>query len=325
MGAKRSSRCVSVTRQAFVCLLAGCTASEETRRTAERAVAIPLLPHGALASVSSDDMGVIAVGRDSAGRGAILLSPDGAKWMRVPAESTAHLPPLVATSRWRRGAIAFGTNGQLSVWISTDSRSWRRAEIASAPFAGGGVTDLVHGGPGLVAVGYREDPGETSEPVGGLIWTSTDGMTWRRTGDEKLFDLNEGNMTAVTRGGPGFVVAGSDIDGSVLWTSTDGLQWTRLARDSVFRAAGISAITELDGGMLALGARFPDIAPLAWRSSDGQTWVREAGHPGSGPRGGVADVTRFGSLLVAVGRDSAGGAIWTSADGRAWARVEPAP
>jgi hypothetical protein len=284
---------------------------------------IPLLPGGALESVSSVDAGVIAVGRDSAGRGVILISPDGATWTRITAAATMQLPPIVAATRWREGAIAFGTNDDPSVWMSTDSRNWRRAAMTSAPFAGGGVTDVVHGGPGLVAVGYREDPGETTEPVGGLIWTSTDGTTWRRAGDEKLFDLNEGNMTAITRRGPGLVVAGADIDGSVLWTSTDGLRWTRLPRDSVFRGAGIGAITEFEGGMLALGARFPDSAPLIWRSSNGESWVREAGEAafGPGPRTGVADVTQFGSLLVAVGRDSLGAAIWTSVDGRVWAAV----
>lgn len=323
MDAKRSSCCAVVT---FI-LFAACTRGEQTTRATARSVTLPLLPGGALESVSAVAEGVIAVGRDSAGRGAILISADGATWTRVVPEASAHLPRLVATTSWREGAIAFGANGLPSVWVSTDSRNWTRAATRSAPFVAAGVTDVVDGGPGLVAVGYREDPGETTEPVGGLIWTSTDGVTWRRAGDEKLFDLSEGNMTAITRGGPGLVVAGSDIDGSVLWTSSDGLRWTRLPRDSVFRAAGIGAITEFQGGMLALGARFPDSAPLIWRSSNGQSWVREAGEAafGPGPRTGVADVTQFGSLLVAVGRDSSGGAIWTSTDGRAWAAVARPP
>jgi hypothetical protein len=320
MGAKRNSRCVFVARHAIACVLAGCTASEETRGAAAQTTT-PLLPGGALESVSSDDTQVIAVGRDSAGRGVILISRDGAKWMLVPTTSTAPLPPLVATTRWREGVMAFGTRGHFSVWSSTDSRNWRRVATAGAPFAGGGVTDVVDGGPGLVAVGYREDPGETSEPVAGLVWTSVDGVAWSLAGDEHLFDLSEGNLTAVTRGGPGLIAAGADIDGSVLWISTDGLRWTRLPRDSVFRAAAITALTEFAGGMLALGARFPDSAPLAWRSSNGQTWVREVGDRAFGLRSGVADVTQFRSMLVAVGSDSSGAAIWTSLDGRAWTAV----
>lgn len=282
---------------------------------------MPLLPGGGLEGVSTLDTGLIAVGRDSAGGGAILTSADGITWTRVVAATTAQLPPLAAVSGWRQGVIAFGTGSHPSVWVSTDARNWRRAATDSAAFAGAGITDVVQGGPGLVAAGYREDPGETSEPVGGLIWTSVDGIAWHRAGNEDLFDLNEGNLTAVARTGLGFVAVGADIDGSVLWTSSDGLHWTRLPRDSSFRGAGSSAITEFQGEILALGARFPDGAPLVWRSSGGQRWTRDAGDRVFGPMSGVSDVTLFGSLLVAVGRDRSGAAIWTSADGRSWTAV----
>ena len=280
-----------------------------------------LLPGGALRGVSVRDSQLIAVGRDSAGRGVVFLSNDGTRWTQIAVQA-AGLPSLGAVAAWRNGFVAFADSGSTILWTSRDGHAWTPVRPASRAFADAVVTDVVAGGPGLVAVGARLDPGETDEPVGGLVWTSRDGATWTRVGGERTFDLNHGNMNTVAVGGPGLIAAGTDIDGSVVWTSRDGTSWERVPRDrAVFAGASISAITAWRDGLVALGARVPDAIGLQWTSRDGRAWVREPAGGSFDVRASVADVSRVARRLVAVGSDSAGAAIWVSDDGRSWTLV----
>jgi hypothetical protein len=280
-----------------------------------------LLPEGAFRGVSARDSQLIAVGRDSAGRGVVFLSNDGTQWTQVAPQAGA-LPSFGAVAAWRDGFVAFADSGSTILWTSRDGRAWTPVRPTSRAFADAAVTDVVAGGPGLVAVGARLDPGETDEPVGGLVWTSRDGATWTRVGGERTFDLNHGNMNTVAVGGPGLIAAGTDIDGSVVWTSRDGTSWERVPRDrAVFAGAGISAITAWRDGLIALGARIPDAVGLRWTSRDGRAWVREPAGGFFDVRASVSDVSQVAGRLVAVGRDDAGGAIWASDDGRSWTLV----
>jgi hypothetical protein len=60
------------------------------------------------------------------------------------------------------------------VWTSTEGRRWRRTELDTDAFAPGDeIHDLTTTPDGfLVAVGTSEE--------GGVVWTSTDGLTWAR-------------------------------------------------------------------------------------------------------------------------------------------------
>jgi hypothetical protein len=280
-----------------------------------------LLPGGALRGVSVRDSQLIAVGRDSAGRGVVFLSNDGTQWTQAVPQARA-LPSLGAVAAWRNGFVAFADSGSTMVWTSRDGRAWTPVQLTPRAFADAAVTDVVAGGPGLVAVGARLDPGETDEPVGGLVWTSRDGATWTRVGGERTFDLNEGNINTIAVGGPGLVAAGADIDGTVVWTSRDGTSWERVPRDrAVFAGASIGAITAWRDGLVALGARIPDAVGLQWTSRDGRAWVREPASGSFDVRAAVSDVSQVAGRLVAVGSDSAGGAIWVSDNGRSWTLV----
>ena len=280
-----------------------------------------LLPGGAFRGVSVRENQLIAVGRDSAGRGVVFLSNDGTRWTQVAPRARA-LPSLGAVAAWRNGFVAFADSGSTILWTSRDGRAWTPVRPTSRAFADAAVTDVVAGGPGLVAVGARLDPGETDEPVGGLVWTSRDGATWTRVGGERTFDLNEGNINTIAVGGPGLVAAGADIDGTVVWTSRDGASWERVPRDrAVFAGAGISAITVWRDGLVAMGARIPDAVGLQWTSRDGRTWVPEPTDGFFDVRVAVSDLSQVAGRLVAVGQDSVGGAIWVSDDGRSWTPV----
>ena len=280
-----------------------------------------LLPGGAFRSVSARDSQLIAVGRDSWGRGVVFVSNDGRRWTQVATQAPA-LPSLGAVAAWRNGFVAFADSGSTILWTSRDGRAWTPGRPTPRAFADAVVTDVVAGGPGLVAVGARLDPGETDEPVGGIVWTSRDGAIWTRVGDGRTFELNEGNLNSVAVGGPGLVAAGADIDGTVVWTSRDGTSWERVPRDpAVFAGAGISAITAWRDGLVAMGAQIPDNVPERWTSRDGRTWVREFADGSFDARGGVSDLSQVVGRLVAVGQDAAGGAIWVSDDGRSWTLV----
>jgi hypothetical protein len=152
------------------------------------------------------------------------------------------------------------------------------------------------GGPGLVAVG-SETRGSDSDAA---VWVSTDGLTWARVPhDEEIFGGNRRQvMNAVAAGGPGLVAVGYD---------------------------------QAEAGTDDAGGRSTDAA--VWVSVDGLTWARvphdEAVFGGENSRV-MTGVVAGGPGLVAVGYDSASqgwsgldanAAVWTSADGIAWARV----
>jgi hypothetical protein len=114
-------------------------------------------------------------------------------------------------------------------------------------------------------------------------------IEWTRIEDPVTFD--GGFISAVTVGGPGFVAVGSDElpEDAAVWVSVDGFEWERIASDTF---GGVVDEDGLDGS---------------------QTMTDVIG----GPRG-----------VLAVGFDESqedhdiAAAVWRSADGRTWERVE---
>ena len=173
--------------------------------------------------------------------------------------------------------------------------TWTRADREGV-LAGPGlqmVLSMVVGGPGLVAVGSEESEGDADAAV----WLSVDGHTWTQAPHDAdtLGGLGIQMMYSVAVGGPGLVAVGvDDPDGSpeeglvdadaAVWVSADGYTWTRIPHDeAVF----------------------------------------------GGPEGQrMMDVTAGGPGLVAIGSDYQDGstwpdgAVWVSADGFTWTRVD---
>lgn len=232
-----------------------------------------LLPGGAFRGVSARESQLIAVGRDSAGRGVVFLSNDGTRWTQVATQARA-LPSLGAVAAWRDGFVAFADSGSTILWTSKDGRAWTPGRPTPRAFADAVVTDVVAGGPGLVAVGARLDPGETDEPVGGLVWTSRDGATWERVpGDPAVF--SGVGMSAITASRDGLVGFGGRIPDNVpeLWVSRDGRTWTREAAEGPFDPprGGVADLSQHAGRLVAVGR---DAAGGAiWASDDGRSWT----------------------------------------------------
>lgn len=221
--------------------------------------------------------------------------------------------------------------------VATSASGWKRieleSEIARGPWLGGlMITDVIGGGPGLIAVG-TEFVGEAAAVA--AVWTSEDGLDWTRIAHHETFSITEAElMTAIARHGEGFAAVGmqasedparfnEEADGAV-WLSPDGLNWTRVVSDpAVFGGAGAQGLVDVAQGGPGLVAVGTDGRGGAiWTSVDGVVW-QQIQDPVFGRR--VAAVAAVGPNTVAVGQDDDEPAVWVSADGLDWRPVELPP
>jgi hypothetical protein len=282
-------------------------------------------------SVTAGGPGLVAGGYDGDFDidAAVWLSTDGFAWSRVPHDEavfagemirslTAGGPGLVAVGSW--------------LWVSADGFTWSRITPDGADF--GVLNSVVAGGPGLVAVGYDTSEDETDAAV--LV--SADGYTWTRIEDDAFHRPDEQIIESVTSGGPGLVAVGYDRSGdgtdAAVWVSDDGYHWTRVEDDATLRQPGdqyMQSVTTWGPGLVAVGYEWPDDGRSAavWVSADGYAWTRiedDAAFRRPGEQV-IESVTAGGPGLVAVGwnRQALGefdGAVWVSADGYAWTRLQ---
>jgi hypothetical protein len=114
-----------------------------------------------------------------------------------------------------------------------------------------------------------------------------------------------------------------------------GLAWTRVSLDqALFGGPGTQAILSLVAGGPGLVAAGIDgsgldlSAAALWVSADGYNWSHIADQPAFRERGtqGIKSVAAGGPGLVAVGWDRSDGdpdaAVWVSADGYTWTRID---
>jgi hypothetical protein len=126
-----------------------------------------------------------------------------------------------------------------------------------------------------------------------------------------------------------------------LWQTTDGKSWRALA--DVPALAGepdhwintVNAATRAGSGLIAVGAQVPgDVSSAkaeAWTSADGVAWSRADVEDPTGAT--MTAILRIGDRYLAIGTDGesdhAGGGtgtgMWTSSDGRSWARASRFP
>ncbi|MDX1468785.1 MAG: hypothetical protein R3258_05550 [Acidimicrobiia bacterium] len=228
---------------------------------------------------------------------AVWTSTDGLNWARVGSDE------ITFNSRQLSGGalhdvvglgsrlIAAGSfDCEAAIWFSDDDgASWSRVPNEGAIFGPPGsdsscaegslsIAHLVHAPGAVVAV----DPGNQ------LVWSSGDGVTWRRISGDDPFGPGKAEIELVTAGGPGLVATGIGCDapaGNVyyvscrqtVWTSPDGALWTRSPdRGRVLGNADINDLAEAGPGLVAVGAVLDGDGNSAsvWTSTDGIDWTK---------------------------------------------------
>lgn len=191
------------------------------------------------------------------------------------------------------------------------------------------MTDITSGPAGFVAVG--------NEGYDGVVWTSTDGLTWSRAADDEALGGNDiQEIRRVIAGGPGYVAVGRNGSTAGVWTSPDGQSWT-LVENEIFGSYSEPAeafdVAALPTGLVVVGSggeQSPDRwglswgsdTPAVWVSQDGLTWDRL-----SIDTFGDAEPFFFGSVETsgdAFYLESTEGDVlqqWTSPGGRTWSRA----
>ncbi len=235
-----------------------------------------------------------------------LRDPDGASWI----ESIAAGPHgLVAVGQSPTGSAA---------WFSVDGLAWRRAVPPRSWNTHGQfgwfptLRDVVATDDGFVVVGIEHDGPTRNGGNTGSVWTSPDGLIWRRSAR----DVGPYLTDVIEHQGALYAVSGGvhKKASPAIWRSVEGQQW-----EQVYTApedAGIEVIAS-DGTVIVAGDSFTMLS-----STDGQTWEPAAIDPIR--RGGdddVYDAAAFEDGFVMVGQRERDAAAWLSKDGRSWETV----
>ncbi|WUH98115.1 hypothetical protein OHR68_32125 [Spirillospora sp. NBC_00431] len=200
----------------------------------------------------------------------------------------------------------------------------------------GGVPEAVGGSSrGWVAVGSR--PG-----VGGAVWTSEDGLRWRRQPDAVGDVFGKGNrVRRIAATGSGYLAIGENSKKGdftdaqpAVWLSGDGRRWEARVGDQIgvqvskgkfsLVEATASGDVILMEGLVTPDSGRPGPYRVVWRSEDGgRTWSASNVPVPKGSRGLMVGGGPAGFLamreLRASGKDY--GQAYTSKDGRSWTKA----
>ncbi|MDQ3691129.1 MAG: hypothetical protein M3406_14060 [Chloroflexota bacterium] len=269
---------------------------------------------------------------------ALWHSTDGLGWTRLEIEGDLDLTGvyLAAVVGVESGWVAIGNTineqeGQL--WTSEDGSDWKLIDGDQAGLASATLSDLAIGPDGLVAVGTVDGQDGTYD---GGIWTSADGRSWQRVGDDDQILAGEGEtqLHAVVAHAGGLFITGvygstqdrqkceqlgvatahSDPPRTALscasgtehhWVLREGHAWERI---DPMQAPGehpieFRVVVAGGPGLIVLGESSPPASPdtALFSSSDGRQWtaLRPLQPVGNGVAIGIA--VRERQLLAATG------------------------
>jgi hypothetical protein len=264
---------------------------------------------------------------------AIWTSEDGRTWSRADGEGFGGSGDQVITTvtyvkRWDL-LVAGGMNGSdAALWLSEDGADWAPA------FADISRPDTVEtlnrvNGTHLGLVGGGSQSGEGFDGEDGAVWVLTTpdgtpeqiGNNMDGPGDQRV------NRVVELADGSGYVAAGFDNGDAAVWWSEDGSVWEPMQADS-FEGEGDQEILDAAPfGEQVVAVGRDGLKGAVWLSGDGRTWT-----PAPDPEGALAgaDPVQLARVFVSEGEDVppliVGGsvgraaAVWTSHDGRDWAR-----
>lgn len=221
----------------------------------------------------------------------VLSSHDGISWPQSHLPVEAH-SPVLARSLFSDGTGFFAI-GARSALSSPDGIAWtEHFKAPSFDLGSGGLSDVVYGDHGFVAVGDE-----------GAIITSPEGTFW-----EKPSSGTSQNLYDVIYGDGRYVAAG---DGGTLLHSIDGQTWIPTDLGGVTLSLGPLATGS--GGFVLLAYRSNG---FFWTSEDGVSWRLRFSEV-------LGGFSWFNSLAVGNGRFVAAGShgLVTSEDGIVWQQV----
>jgi hypothetical protein len=194
------------------------------------------------------------------------------------------------------------------------------------------IQTVVEGPSNLLALGYPY--GDTCggpAPITAM-WSSSDGLAWKRLTMPKAFTTGEVQTIA---GGPaGFIAMGTknDAGAPAIWTSRSGTAWASRPLPTVASGTfALDSVASFAHGFLLVGAVLDEggcggpghVHPAIWCSADASSWTRITLQGAATSANTGLSVRRFGDRLLAI--QTVGNAdkarAWTSTDGRTWTRV----
>jgi hypothetical protein len=297
-------------------------------------------PGSRVFKISAGPAGVLAVGAQDADARS-WFSTDGLTWKAAP--DSAALRPGKDNSIQMEGATSTPTGwlavGQeevscvvdcgswaavrADVWSSVDGLHWTREPVTSA-LANAGMTGVVRGGPGYVAVGGASNGAAQVDGLShAVVWTSTDGRAWLRIKDAPIFHATAGidprldvSASSIATDGSHLVAVGEgasqDLTAAIAWWSDDGRTWQRGTGER-FQYGQLWQVASVPGGFLGAGPSGPDSCLGGiWSSTDGRAWSCIAADPPF-DSSVATDAAASPTLELVVGYNPDGGAsiFWT--------------
>lgn len=218
-------------------------------------------------------------------------------------------------------------------------------DVFPPPSVKGSVTGVDEVGDQLLAWGARYTAGrrigELTED--GLVWRSTDGLTWEKVAADPVFargwvaEIVASNGVSVAVGGELFDLGGgAGNPDPLVWVEEPDDEWQRLAPADAFPGlvegednVGIHAVLDVGEQLVAVGRGLDvgDVDARIWTSPDGRRWSSMADAKVLGGAGDQAanDVCAVDGGQVAVGGQRLGGqssvVAWHAIDGGPWARA----
>ncbi|HEX7496392.1 MAG TPA: hypothetical protein VF349_07140, partial [Candidatus Limnocylindrales bacterium] len=228
----------------------------------------------------------------------IWYAPDGHTFMKAQVDvsnlasgSGAGAGEIVAVAANSGHLVAFGDHDFVSLdksvgeiraldaWRSADGKSWARVDLPDS--SGYQARSLTAWSGGFAALASQAKDPEYA------LWTSPDGLAWRKAGSVPAF-----GVASILALAGRLVVVGSKADTSLgmvpaSWSSADGASWTESTAPVSGYGAMFDAAAVVQGGIVAIGASHvgttqglsgasaslpPLVPPSSWISNDGSSW-----------------------------------------------------
>lgn len=168
---------------------------------------------------------------------------------------------------------------------------------------------------GSAVDGYKSD-----------IWSSTDGVFWKKEVDDAGFSPRFGHQV-IEFNNKLWLIGGRSEEGvnNDIWSSLDGIHWSLVTASAEFSPRDGHQIVEFQNELWLVAGNGASSFNDVWHSSDGITWTAATSSASFSARSGHQMVVFQGKLFVIGGASSGVGLndVWTSINGEQWTKTSP--